>query len=345
MPIIIVGEEVLEKRLECIVNPIKGDELYLYLGIEGKIMEKAGQEELIKLFDRANPYEAVCPFVTSGLKLSDKIIHIIATEMSQSLDFKHDMYYAYDRVIRKAMEEKVSKLVFPSIPYAYKRKGRMNTYRTSMALLRHFTRWYNPNFTVYLLVDKAGIKDHVDNYVPDYIPSSLPLSRRHKPLDYPFLTTLEAKTYFLKNFIETTKHEDLVVNRDYEFDKIDEKFEEIYNIARTRFKDHATFCNEANISMDRFIKIFKGELTPNKEELLAMCLAVKFDIRTTVLTLRNSGYNMSLSNLADKAIIDFINNEKYDVYEINEYLFVNNLPQLGSITSCEVVCENDFSLI
>ncbi len=76
-----------------------------------------------------------------------------------------------------------------------------------------------------------------------------------------------------------------------------------------------------------------------------MCLAVKFDIRTTVLTLRNSGYNMSLSNLADKAIIDFINNEKYDVYEINEYLFVNDLPQLGSITSCEVVCENDFSLI
>ena len=225
MPIVIVGEEVLEKRLECIVNPIKGDELYLYLGIEGKIMEKAGQEELIKLFDKANPYKAVFPFITSGLNLSEKIIHIIATEMSQSLDFKHDMYIAYDRVIRKAMDEKVSKLVFPSIPYAYKRKGRMNTYRTSMALLRHFTRWYNPSFTVYLLVDRDGIKDHVNKYESDYVPFSLPVSRRHKPLNYPFTTTLEAKSYFLQNFAETTKYEHYVLNRNYSFDKIDEKYE------------------------------------------------------------------------------------------------------------------------
>ena len=310
MPIILVGDEVFKRKLDCIVNPIKGNELYFYAGVEGKIMASAGKYELIQLFHEANPFESLRPFVTSGLRLSNNIIHIVATEMSRSLDFRKDMYFAYDRVIRKAMDLNVKKLVFPCIPYAYKRKGRMHTYKTAINLVRFLYKWYNPDFTIYLHVDKDAVTDHVNKYEFDYTSYTLPISRRHKPLDYPFTSQIEAKSYFLQNFYETTKFEDYVKNKHIDFERIDDKYALMYELISLKYKDHAHFYCEANISKKRFEGIMSGNIRPSKGELLAMCIVLKFDLKQTIKVLREDEYSLS-----EKALIPISS---------KEYLFLYN---------------------
>ncbi len=86
----------------------------------------------------------------------------------------------------------------------------------------------------------------------------------------------------------------------------------------------------ANIDKKLFSKIINGSI-PKKRTVLALCIALKLNLSEAKSLLNCAGYSLSHSFKLDLIVEYFIVNRKYDIFEVNEVLFDNGLPLLGSI--------------
>ena len=86
----------------------------------------------------------------------------------------------------------------------------------------------------------------------------------------------------------------------------------------------------ANIDKKLFSKIINGSM-PKKRTVLALCIALKLNLSEAKSLLNCAGYSLSHSFKLDLIVEYFIVNRKYDIFEVNEVLFDNDLPLLGSI--------------
>lgn len=325
MPLFLTDETILEQKSECIVCPIKGFQLYLFEGIDKTIYEKAGKQSLLRLFDEVNPLEVTVPVITNGLDLSEKVIHIIAPDLINCRDFKLDIYTSYDRIFKMIKDHDFKNIVFPPIEFSYKRLGAMHSYKTAITLMKYFISLYELNdCNIYILTNKRTVQDHLDNYVSTYISSSYPISKRHKPINYPLKNDKELQQFLsIANIEKDLKY---IASKDY-FENLQSN--QLHKIIKEKFDDK-TFCEKANIHKDRYIKIINNEILPSKDEVCGMCIALQLDISETIKLFNYFNYKVDYSDSADCYVLSFIAIHKYDLFNLNERLFVNNLRQIGS---------------
>lgn len=92
---------------------------------------------------------------------------------------------------------------------------------------------------------------------------------------------------------------------------------------------NAECYKRANLDRKLFSKILNGNV-PKKRTILALCISLKLTLTETQRLLNTAGYAVSHSIKLDIIVEYFIINEKYDIYELNEVLYENGLPTLGS---------------
>ncbi len=329
MPIYIIGEEILNKKTECVVCPIKVSRLYLYEDICGKIYKKAGQIELSYLFDEVNPMAFAVPVITDGLALSDKIIHIIVSDFTLCQTFKMDMYQSYNDIVKLIVENGFKTIIMPPLCFSYKRLGNKNSYRTCAAFMRYFLDLYHVDCNVFIMVDKRTLNDHITNYVSTYISTSFPISKRHKPPVYP-LTTIEEVNAFVKEN-KVIFHKKILQADNYNYELKNPKFENLYSLIKNKYESDAHFCFSANISKDEYRKLHEEEgYIPPKTTLLGICIALNLDIDQTNNILQDL-LNEKLNNEdpGDSIILTYLEEKNYDIVSINEKLFYADQPQIG----------------
>lgn len=86
----------------------------------------------------------------------------------------------------------------------------------------------------------------------------------------------------------------------------------------------------ANIDRRHFSKIrSNAEYAPSKRTAIALAVALKLDINETRALIARAGFALSRSMLSDVIVEYFIAEGARDIFEINEALFVFDLPPLG----------------
>lgn len=333
MPLFFVDDSVLDNRLQCVVCSIRGQTLFVYEDSYGKIYEKAGLNELEREYLLKGPLEMSVPFYTDGLKLCDSIIQIVGADMVYSKDFKADIYKSYDRIMRMLKDSDFISIVFTHIPYSSKRLGNMNSFKTGMILARHFIDLYGLiDRNIYVLIKKQTVKDVRDNYVSTYVSTSRPLSKRHKPLVYPLKTYEELKEYELS--ADVVRYYDYYAEKDFKLEIKNETLRDVCECIKETFKeDDKEFCIRANMSKQHYIQMVTSDYLPDKNEIIGISMALHLELFHTFRFLHRCNYDFDYDDPRDCEAISAIATHKYDVYDLNQKLYLKGLQQVGSYTS------------
>lgn len=181
-----------------------------------------------------------------------------------------------------------------------------------LSIIREKTREYlvNHDLNVFLYIpDKERYVDQLDPILQDYIDTGLELLTLHKTL---IPHALDKKIEEVINSIDETFTEMLLR-------LIDEK----------RMTDVEVY-KRANIDRKHFSKIRNNRFyQPKKVTVIALALALRLSIEETEELLNKAGYSLSRSSVMDMVVRYFIEKGEYDIYAINEILFMLNEKLLG----------------
>jgi len=181
-----------------------------------------------------------------------------------------------------------------------------------LSIIREKTREYlvNHDLNVFLYIpDKERYVDQLDPILQDYIDTGLELLTLHKTL---IPHALDKKIEEVINNIDETFTEMLLR-------LIDEK----------RMTDVEVY-KRANIDRKHFSKIRNNRFyQPKKVTVIALALALRLSIEETEELLNKAGYSLSRSSVMDMVVRYFIEKGEYDIYAINEILFMLNEKLLG----------------
>ncbi len=336
MPFEIVRNDITKMQVDAIVNPTN-ESMFGIAGTDGAIHQIAGsslREETSKL----GYLEEGDVKVTKSYNMPSRyIIHTVGPIWNGGNNSEDDILRnCYKNSLNLALELNLESLAFPLISsgtYGYPKDKALST---AISVIGEFLLAHE--MTIYLVVyDKKSYKlsEKLFSSIEEYIDDNYVEENDFK-MSYLSEELLDSTIHYeddvFSNISESTQAprakkrnlEDVIKN-------IDDTFSEMLLrlIDESGMKDPEVY-KKANVTKQTFSKIRNNiAYNPTKPTVLAFAIALELSLDDTTDLLKRAGFALSKSHRFDIIISYFIENENYNIFEINEALFAYDENLLG----------------
>ena len=340
MPIHIIRQDITKMRVDAIVNP--SNPFLEPTGGTDLAIHKAAGPELLDRCRKLGGCAVGSAKITPAFKLPCKyVIHTAGPDWYRKGDTEALLASCYRSCIETAKQKGCESLAFPLISsgaygYPKKRVLKIATDTISDCLT-------DSDMTVYLLVyDKKsyelseklffGIESYIDdNYTERYLSrladTALPRKRgAYEQADYSRVPSDEFMSAHLAGMpcepvVFASKCAPTVSLDD--FIKLDESFaDKLVKLIDAKGLSDVECYKKANVSKQTWHKLMTDKhYRPNKKTAISFAVALELSLEETQKLLASVGFILSDSSLFDVIIKYCLENEIYDVFEIDSALF------------------------
>ena len=338
--------------VDAIVNSTN-EEMIAYSGVDRAIHEAAGEELALECQGLA-PLELGTAVITKGYRLPAK--YVIHTSGPRYVDGRHGesllLHSSYLSCLKLATEKGLQTVAFPLISsgaYGYP-KEQVLTFA-----VKTISEYLEENeLTVYLCVyDRQSytfsksLYSDIRSFLseePECDDFTMRFERRSRRMDLPlFDREDDGESYSRSSILDdwdfgpptpavppsSAKGKTL---EEY-MRQLDRSFAEmLFFLIDERGMSDVECYKRANVDKRIFSKIRSNkDYRPSKPTAIAFAISLKLDLDTTQHLLATAGFTLSRSFVFDKIILYFIQNGRYDIFEINEALFEFDQPLLGAV--------------
>ena len=236
----------------------------------------------------------------------------------------------YTSSLNLAKQHGCTSIAFPLISsgiYGYPKEEAL---RIAVEAIRAFLE--DNEMTVYLVLfdrravvlpqaQRAGVQAYIDDHYVERFEQE-PARRNETAVMDEQLS--EQAVMMSMRALPTRSLEDLVSHLDDSFSAM------LLRLIDERGETDAAVYKRANIDRKLFSKIRKDSYKPSKQTAIALALALRLNLDETVDLLGRAGYALSRSSKFDVIILYCIENQLYDIYEVNEILFAFDQKLLGA---------------
>ena len=332
MPLEIVRNDITKMNVDAIVNAANS-ELQMGGGVCGAIFKAAGALELQEACNEIGHCSVGEAVWTDGYQLQAKtIIHTVGPIWrGGSHDEEKLLQSCYKNALVTAFSLNCESIAFPLISsgiYGYPKEQAL---KVAISAIHEFLMEHE--MLVYIVVfDKqsfgfseklfTSIHEYIDEH---YVDEHELKFKRNRP-------ELQQEIQSQYNIMEESLHEMNKKSLKDVLRQIDVSFSMrlLYFIDEKGKTDVETY-KKANLDRRLFSKIRNSpDYTPLKKTAIAFAIALELDLDETKDLLEKAGYTLSQSSKFDVIIQYFIEEENYNIYEINEALFAFDQVLLGA---------------
>nr|WP_320023931.1 macro domain-containing protein [uncultured Acetobacterium sp.] len=342
MPFEIIRNDITKMPVDIIVNAANTG-LKMGGGVCGAIFAAAGADKLQAECDQIGGCAVGEAVITEGYRLpAKKIIHTVGPVwQGGGANEAKLLHQAYTNSLNLALKQDCKSIAFPLISSGIYGYPKDQALKIAVVAISEFLLEYE--MMVYLVVfDKKAFAfseklfADIEKYIDDHYVDEHLVSGRN----------LESEEYEVQHFKEVkmiypapqsqimTPSPQPKMSRSLEdvLGQLDDSFSEMLLrlIDEKGMTDVETY-KKANIDRKLFSKIrSKKDYNPSKATAIAFAIALELNLDETLDLLGRAGYALSHSNEFDLIIEYFINEENYNIYEINEALFAFDQALLGA---------------
>ncbi|MDP3387027.1 MAG: macro domain-containing protein [Eubacteriales bacterium] len=337
MPLEIIRNDITKMRVDAIVNAAN-NKLKMGGGVCGAIFAAAGPENLQAECDQIGGCPVGEAVITKGYKLFAKyVIHAVGPIWQGGNNGEaHNLRNAYLNSLHLALEHKCKSIAFPLISsgiYGYPKEQALQIAVATISefLLQHEIKVYLVVYDKKAFMLSEKLFNSIEKYIDDnYVDDRRIMSSQRNIEDYEFqkLSEVREVSYSPSPDIKGKKKRSL---KDI-IGQLDETFSQMLLrlIDEKGITDVETY-KRANVDRRLFSKIrSKEDYNPSKTTALAFAIALELNLDETRDLLNKAGYSLSNSHKFDLIIAYFIENNNYNIHEINEALFVYDQVLLGA---------------
>ena len=336
MPLQIIRQDITRMRVDAIVNP---SNRHLYpMGGADLAIHKAAGPELLEMCRRLGGCDVGSAKITPAFRLPCRyVIHTAGPDWYREEEPERLLISCYESCLELAKENGCESLAFPLISSGTYGYPKDQVLKIAMDTISTFL--FKNEMTVYLLVyDKrayelseklfSGIESYIDdNYAERYsggIFSAVCSCEERAEDEYECSRALP-KTFMSAPLIcEEPSDAPCVKNKSLDdFIKLDDRFAiKLLKLIDARGMSDVECYKKANVSKQTWHKLMTDEHhKPNKKTAISFAVALKLNLEETQQLLASVGFVLSDSSLSDVIIKFCIENEIYDVFEIDAALF------------------------
>lgn len=338
MPFEIVRNDITKMKVDAIVNSAN-PHVFIGDGVDGAIHAAAGPKlfEARKIIGDIPVGSAVA---TPAFKLNaEYVIHTVSPVWRGGTEHEiESVKECYKNALKVALEKKCKSVAFPLISTGTYGFPKSEALQTAISVISEFLLLHDMKVflvvydrTSYSLTEKlfTAVAEYIDdNYIEEH-PEYYQNRRRGQELDVcedeAFAPIIQAdEPYESKTLKSERSLDDLM-------DELEESFSQsLLRLIDEKDKTDVEIYKKANVDRKLFSKIRSNkDYKPSKVTAIAFALALELNLDETKDLIGRAGFALTHSTKFDIIIEYFIEQENYNVFEINEVLFAFDQVLLG----------------